>query len=270
MHGMLMPGMRFRSVGGAQLIAMLLLVSLASCTKTIVETHDVPVHDTTTIWTKGRAFVRFLSMLPNQGSISLSHSVSGSILPFDAAVSYTTGTGYPVPDSMAFTVYCHYTIATKSFDDSLPVPALPAHAERSYIFFAYQNPDTKAYFLQTTACDDSMKNIPAPSGYCYLRVMNGVNDFPTPRSQVYVYLNGSDTSLFTDPVTKAKIPLAYGDVQNYKLIKAGDITIDVKDDAGNLVHPTASRTTFAGQYYTLRRSGSHADGTDKIVLDGPE
>src|SRR5436305_1467535 len=103
----------------ALLIALLLLpLSITSCTKTVVQTRDVPVevHDTT----HGPTLMRFISMMPDGHPVLLKRSREASAQVFLSVAAGSSPQYIIIPDS-GVVFYLFRTI--DSCYDSLPLPA---------------------------------------------------------------------------------------------------------------------------------------------------
>ncbi len=229
-------------------------------------------HDTDTVVTNhtphGPAFIRFLAVLDNAGPISLK---TGGLTGLQFVQVQPSMDKQYIPITSDSSMKLYATFETGTFPnfgqhfDSLSIPnTLDSFTLTSVILFQSNvGVDT---FLTPFFANDSLKNIAAPAGMCYLRLVNGISDFPSPSPSVTLYLDDlNNQPVFKDNSGNPEM-VTYGELHNYVLVPAGQHTVYA---AGSTKSDNLQSTGFfsQGKYYTARFVGSKANGTAKLAID---
>jgi hypothetical protein len=234
-------------------LAVLTLSSLSSCTKTIVQTVDVidTVHDTVS----GPALIRFLSMLPDGSTISIRKTASGNDALFASATSYSTPLYLPVRPDTAVR-YFLYLSSQFSVFDSIPVQSLAAGSINTYALFL--DASTPPRILPAWG-NDSVKLVAAPAGYCYLRFINGIQDYP-PNAELYLDLDSIGNYVFPQPVH-------FGSIGNYTLVPIGNHAVMIQQPFASEALIAKNQSFEQGAYYTARAVGKESDQSANLFID---
>ena len=229
-------------------------------------------HDTDTlihnVTPHGPAFVRFLSVLDNGGPVTL-RTGSPKGLPFMQVQPSMDKQFIPITSNTSLKLYALFESGTfpnfSSHTDSLTIPnSLDSFTFTSVVLF--QNNVGVDTFVTPYFANDSLKRIDAPVGMCYLRLVNGINDFPSPSPSVTVYLDDLNSQPIFKDQSGNPAMVNYGELHNYVLIPTGQHTVyaagSTKTD--NL---SANTTFIQGKYYTARFVGSKIAGTAKLAID---
>jgi hypothetical protein len=244
-------------------LTALFLVTVNSCTKTVTQTVDSTFRDTvrdTAIVPAGGAALRFISMFPTSiaNSMDLTTDSGGSNRAY-----YTTNVTSPyyiqVPPSTPLTYYLFINQST--YLGPISLPSLAAGSITTVAVF-----DTNQGTVQIALGNDSAKSTSPPAGYCYLRFVNGVPDYPSPQPLVYLDLDGTDTSVFLS--NGFDRPYYFKEISPYSLIPSGTHTVNLREDRalGNIIY-TINSTFQSGLYYTAHITGTQAAGNVVFAID---
>jgi hypothetical protein len=213
----------------------------------------------------GPAFIRFLAILNNGSIISLYPSKT-STTPFASAQSQMTSPYIPVGTDSAFKLFASYHINSVGYLDSVSIPAekLTPFSLTTIVLFETDGAVDTALF--PFFANDSAKKVPAPAGWCYLRLVNGLADFPTPQPAMNIHLDSiTGPPLFMNGTNDA--PVYYQTVRNYVLVPAGNHNIFATNESDKTQLYTSAQTFESGKYYTARLTGRKQSGTDQFVID---
>lgn len=225
---------------------------------------DTVVHKDT-IHPKGPAFIRFLAVLDNGGAVTL-YPKQGAGTPFVNALPQMTSEYIPVRNDTSFKLYATFHTNTNQFLDSLTVPAdsLSPFSLTTIVLFETNSTDTALfpYFA-----NDSAKKVNAPPGMCYIRLVNGLADFPTPQPAMNLHLdNTTSPPLFTDP-SGSDASVFYQSAHNYVLIASGTHTVYATNESDKTQSYNITVDFKSGKYYTARLVGRKQNNTDMFVVD---
>jgi len=238
------------------------LVTVNSCTKTVTQTVDSTVRDTvhdTALIPVGGAALRFLSMFPKSVSNTwdFTNDSDGSNTAY-YSTSVTSPYYIQIPPSTPVTYYLFLNQST--FLGSIPLPSLGDGSITTVAVF-----DTSQGIIQIALGNDSAKSTPPPPGYCYLRFVNGVPDYPSPQPLVYLDLDGKDTSVFLS--NGFDRPYYWKEISPYALIPSGQHAVNLRDSPlGNIIYTNTS-VFQSGLYYTAHITGTQAAGNVIFAID---
>jgi hypothetical protein len=253
--------------------ALFVIPFLAGLTLSCAHSVDyLTLHDTDTVIHRdtlhpdGPAFIRFLSVTDNKGTISLKSSATATS-PWLVGLPQMDLQYVPIKSDSSFTLYAEFTVGPfpgTTHRDSIVIlgDSLKPFSLNTVVVF--QTRDTR---LVPIFANDSLKKTPSDLGKCYIRFVNGLPDFPQPTPSVFLHLdNAEGTPIFTD-AGGVDAPLPYQSLRNYVQITAGAHTIYARSvNSANDVY-SRSLNFEAGKYYTARLVGLKADGTDQFVID---
>jgi hypothetical protein len=230
------------------------------------------VHDTDTLVHRdtlhpsGPAFLRFLAVTDNKGTISLRTSRSATA-PWLVALPQMDLQYVPVRSDSSFTLFAEFNAGTfpgSLHHDSIFVPgdSLTPFSLRTIVVF-----QTRDTLLFPYIVDDSMKKVVTEPGYCYIRFVNGLPDFPQPTPSVYIHLDGvNGTPVFKDAGGNDEA-ISYQSVRNYAKMPAGGHTLFARSVTNQDDFYTAALNFESGKFYTARLVGLKSNGTDVFVID---
>jgi hypothetical protein len=229
--------------------------SFTSCTKTIVETKEVNVHDTTHVHdtTRGPTLMRFISMLPDGHPVFLKLSPEAGAPIFLSVPAGSSPQYIVVPDS-GIEYYLFLTI-DKCYD-SVAIPILTPNSIHTCALFKDTN--TTKFGI----ADDSAKLDLAPPGKCYIRFVDGIAQLPPGGPQLYLDLDQLGQSPFQ--VNSQAEPVQYGTINSYTLVPSGTHKIIVRNDQQEAL--STMQNLQSGAYYTVRAYGDYPS-TIKLAVD---
>jgi hypothetical protein len=179
----------------------------------------------------------------------------------DRAYYTTTGTSLyyiQIPPSTPLTYYLFINLST--YLGSISLPSLAVGSIITVAVF-----DTNQGIVQIALGNDSAKSTLPPPGYCYLRFVNGVPDYPSPYPQVYLDLDGTDTSVFLS--NGFDRPYGWKEISPYALIPSGQHAVNLRDaPLGNIIYTNTSQFK-SGLYYTAHITGTQAAGDVIFAID---
>lgn len=253
-------------------VALPLLLSgaalAASCTKTETVVETKTVHDTiVTPRPQGPAWVRFISMLPEAGTVTLWTDAARQKPPLANALSYSTMSFIPIDDTAGLTLYPDYYVSSVRYLDSINIGVRPQYSLTTIALFIRENHDGTNR-INAVFADDSARTIAAPPGKCYVRFINGMSDYP---SQPYLYLGyDSPQNSVWHSGTAPLGALATNDILNYTLVSTGPGTTRHQLYAttydGEVVD-SVNRSFAEGHYYTVRVWGRKSQSTNRMSVD---
>ena len=238
------------------------------CSHTVdVETvHDL-VHDTI----PGPAFVRFLAMLNNSKTSGIIHLTLTNPQNTDLFTDVNPEMRklfIPIPHDSIFLLYASYFYDMGSQKvDSVTIPTLASYSLTTIgLFRTTDISDPNRIFA--VFADDSIRRLTPPKDFCYVRLINGLPDYPQPSPSVNLYMDDINSEpLFKDELTGLPSPVNYREIRNYILMPAGNHDIWVRSESDATQNFKASQQFIQGQFYTLRLVGSKADGTAQLAID---
>jgi len=116
-------------------------------------------------------------------------------------------------------------------------------------------------YLSPVFADDSLRKNLAPKDSCYIRLVNGLQDYPQPFATVNMHIDDiHSAALFKNNVS-------YKEVGNYILIPAGNHQFFIRSETDITQSYPFTQQFIAGQFYTIRLTGKHADQTDQLSVD---
>ena len=222
--------------------------------------HDTVFHhDTLT----GPAFLRFITVL-NEGTTSpfiLITMKNGDL--FTTAGNIMTNEFLTVPHDSVFYLYASYFIdASTKKNDSIPIPRLKSYSMTTIVLFKTTDASDPNR-LSPVFVDDSVRRNLAPNDSCYIRLINGVPDYPQPFPSVNLHVDDIHApALFKDNAS-------YQEIRNYVVMPAGNHQIYVRSETDITQSYFASQQFIAGKFYTVRLTGRHNDtpATDQLTID---
>jgi hypothetical protein len=223
------------------------------------DTDTLVHHDTI----PGPALVRFLSVL-NNGTLSPIINITTksplNIDLFASADQYMRKQFYPIPHDSEFYLYTTYFISAGQKSDSIPIPSLKPYSMTTIALFKSSDPNDPDRLAPFFANDSLRKNI-APKDFCYVRLVNGLQDYPQPFPTVNMHLD----DIHSVPLFKSTV--GYKEIGNYILIPAGNHTIFVRSETDASQSYSANQLFVSGEFYTVRLTGKHADQSDQLIID---
>ena len=256
----------------APLFTIVLAVSLFTmgCSKSnpvstdTVRLHDTThVHDTTNTPLTGPAFIRFIVFLNNSQTVVLNRIAGSSSIPFTSAGSFTMRQYTPIRSDTSLDLTGTFYDSTKAYTSApFRIPALGASTLVTIALFETAGPTLSLPVFGVDPHDQP------PTGFGYLRLIDGCSDYPTPIPKVEAYLDALTTPpLFTDSTTHAPIFVAYQQMSPYVLVPVGAHHLLVKGTAGSSADYDLPLNVSDGQSYTARITGSRTLGTDRLYID---
>gem|GEM_PF-2346779 len=245
-------------------VTAVFVLSINSCTKTVTDTVYDTTHDTVHLHdTIGPALIRFISMLPDSitgGSpVVLSFSSDPKTASFFAG-NTIGGSYYPVAHDTAIQYYVFF--AGRLFD-SIPMPKLRPNSVNTYALFL----NTKGQIYYVPPASDSTKLKTPPSGYAYLRFINGVPDYPVPVATFYLDIDTVGNSYSLYHLNGQPRPIGFTEISEYALVKAGTHKVFVSAPYSSDADFTVPFSFQDGSFYTAHVTGSHSNNTAKFLID---
>jgi hypothetical protein len=221
------------------------------------DTDTVIHHDTI----PGPAFLRFLSVL-NNGMVSPIITVTTRNGDAFANVDkFMTNQFFPIPhDSTFYLLASYFTDVTNKKNDSIPIPSLKPYSMTTIALFKSNEP-IDPNRLSPVFADDSLRKNLAPGGSCYVRLVNGLQDYPQPFATVNMHLD----DIHAAPLFKNNV--SYKEIGNYILIPEGNHQIFLRSETDITQSYTITQQFISGQFYTIKLTGKHADQSDQISVD---
>ncbi len=228
-----------------------LLLGMNSCTKTIVQTNTV-VDTLHSVDTVGLAYIRFICMFPDTMTTSLRISKTSNANTLFATATQSVPGGYiPVRPDTSYTYFFSTTDNLWMDSEALPAPGLTM---TTYALFLSGN----RILISPTI--DSEQWTPPPSGYCYVRFLEGIAGSP---AQFFLDLDTIGHSLFYRSNGHSK-SITYPDFSSYVLVKAGEHTLFLRDPLTLETYAQIPGNFQDGSYYTVIATGT--SGTDAKLM----
>jgi hypothetical protein len=252
------------------LVTFLALFGLTGCEKIV----EVKVIETDTlrypVTRKGPGFVRFVSMLPGPTdvTIALRKSSDKNSPFFTIAEDRSSSQYFPLPDSTATQIFAHFRVAGQDQVDSFWVPWLNPGELITCALFQVNGEAPGRFRLKATFGNDSLRLRAPESGMAYLRLINGLSDYPSPQPMVNLTLKKFDGEpVFVSGGTEPS-HVGFAEFHNYVQVPAGltHVFVKAKEDPTPLYTPTAFDFREGG-YYTARLVGTRASGSDRFMID---
>ncbi len=237
---------------------------LSSCSHSVeVQT----IHDTI----PGPAFLRFLAMLNNSKTSGIVHLRLYSPQNQDLFTDVNPEMNkqfVPVNHDSALVLYANYFFGTGTQKfDSLTVPARKPYTMTTIVLFRSNDPGDPNRIFPIFA-DDSVRKLIAPKDSCYVRLINGLPDYPQPSPTVNMHIDDINAPpLFKDITTGQSSPVNFQEIRNYVLMPAGQHTIFVRSETDISQEYHSTLLFVKGQFYTIRLSGSKGEGSDQLSID---
>ena len=264
----------------ASLFSVFLIVSMISsgCSKsspTEVDTlrvHDTLTHRDTIIHKDtvihidtllvGPAHVRFISFLDNGSSITLKSSSGNNAPPIASATPQSIKSYLPIRSDTSLTIYATFSDGSLLKNSLFVIPSLGPQELVTIALFQTGNDLSPVFGVDSAIAQQ------APPGFAWLRLINGVSDFPVPSPRVNAWFDTfSNPPVYRDPMTHAEADVPYQGLANYVLVPSGQHTVLIKGPTGSTAIYTASHFFVDGGYYTFRTTGSRAAATDRASID---
>ncbi len=235
------------------------------------------LHDTTTVLhhdtIPGPAFIRFLAMLNNNnisGIVLLKLSNPQNPVLFTEVNPQMSKEFVPIAQDSSLFLYASYFYGTGTQKfDSITIPGFKPYSMHTAVLFR-TNEQGDPNRLFPVFADDSLRRVIAPKDSCYIRLINGLPDYPQPTPQVNLYIDDINApALFKDKTNGLPSPVSFQEIRNYVLIPAGSHQLFIRSQAdADPAHAYSTSQQFtAGEFYTIRLSGAKADGTDQMNID---
>ncbi|MDP4221102.1 MAG: hypothetical protein Q8916_09895 [Bacteroidota bacterium] len=239
-------------------------------------TDYITVHDTDTIYhhdtIPGPAFIRFLALLNNpstaSGTVHLKLGSPQNPDPFADVAPEMRKQFIPIPPDTALLIYATYFYGTGSQKvDSLTIPKRKPFSMATIVLFRTNDAGDPNRLFPIFA-DDSTRKLTPPKDSCYIRLINGLPDFPQPTPAVNLHIDDINApAIFLDPITGLPTPVNFQEIRNYVLIPAGLHKVFVRSESDASQYYSATQQFTSGQFYTIRLIGSKIDGTDQLSID---
>lgn len=256
-------------IGLMFLILFVALFGLTGCEKIV----EVKVVETDTlripVTRKGPGFVRFVSMLPGPTNVSIAlRKSSDKNSPFYTIAEDRSGSEfYPFPDSTATQVFAHFRVNGVDQIDSFWVPWLNPGEMITCAIFQVANADVQGRFnVLPVYSNDSLRLRPAAEGKAYLRLINGLSDYPSPEPMTNLALRQADAEpIFTNGTEPGY--LGFSKIHNYVEVPIGLTQVYVKAPGDPTPLYSLTHDFKQGGYYTARLVGFRQTATDRFVID---
>ncbi len=264
---MLLPGMKFHTLWPFA-FGLLLLASMNSCTKTVLETQTDTLRATDTLRdTLGphEAWVRFVSIFPasvaTELELSTTSDVNSSL--YTVAPNSLGGSYLPLRADTSFMFYISNPAMPGWEDSSLRIPVLGNTINTYALFLVDTSPGHPYFSVQSQRAVDSEKLTPPPADSCYVRFINGISD----GSAAFDFdLNALGNSLFL--TNGHSEPIYWAALSQYGLVRVGTHTIYLRTPGTTDAPLQLQNYTFrAGHWYTVIATGSLKENTGRINVD---
>jgi hypothetical protein len=224
-------------------LGVITLISMNSCTKTVVQTTVDSVKVIDTVLDKvGLAQVRFVCMFPAyDGQLINIYLPGDSIHQILTAQNICPNTYFDIRPDTLTTLYTRIP-SLNNWLDSIPIPS-PGPTLRTCAIFLADSIFTPVW------SNDSEKFTPPPPGYCYIRLINSAGAI----DPLFVDLDIVDSAVVFPHAQSQSIPPYQ--ISEYTLIPVGQHTIYLRvDDPNNpktVVAFSLGQNFEDGQYYTI-------------------
>jgi hypothetical protein len=145
--------------------------------------------------------------------------------------------------------------------DSITIPPFEPTEMYTCAIFGINDPESGQTKLAPGFSWDSLKVVPASEGKAYIRLINGLADYPTPSPAVTLKLKSANAEpLFAEPVPYSKIA-------NYVEIPTGtyQLFLSAPEESGNILN-TVTLNVAEGGYYTAMVYGRKSENTAKFAV----
>lgn len=242
-------------------LGVIILISMNSCTKTVVQTTVDSVTVIHTVKdTIGLAQIRFVSMFPAyDGQVINIYGAGDSIHQILIAQNLCPNTYFDIRPDTLTTLYTRIP-SLNNWLDSIPIPP-PGPTMRTYALFLAGSQGDSSF--TPVWSNDSEKFTPPPPGYSYIRLINSVADL----LPLFVDLDTvKNAVLFPRALSQSTPPFQ---ISEYTLIPDGQHMIYLRvDDSNNpktVVAFSLGQNFEDGQYYTILATGPSTNGS--IAID---
>jgi hypothetical protein len=233
------------------------------------------MHDTATVLhhdtIPGPAFIRFLAMLNNSQTSGIvllrMNSPQGQVL-FTDVNPQMRKQFIPIPQDSSFVLYASYFYGTGTQKfDSITIPPFKAYSMHTIVLFrTNESGDPNRIF--PIFADDSVRRLTAPKDSCYIRLINGLPDYPQPTPLVNLYIDDINApAFFKDKATGLPSPVSFQEIRNYVLMPAGQHQLFVRSQGNVTIFYQTSQQFIPGEFYTIRMTGAKKDSTDQMNID---
>ena len=216
--------------------------------------YDTVVHHDTI---PGPAFLRFISMFNAQIILRQGGSANPD---FTQVSTVMTKEFFAVPHDSTFVLYANYYFKPGMQKlDSITIPALKPFSMTTVAIF--ESGDTNNPVLFPKFADDSARRKLPPPDSCSIRFINGLPDYPQPQALVNMHLD----NINAPPLFPSQV--IFSEIKNYIIIPAGIHTIYIRSETDITQSYSLSFPFVAGEFYTARLIGRHADKDDQLIID---
>ena len=233
------------------------------------------VHDTDTLYRHdtipGPAFLRFLAILNNSKTSGIIHLKLYNTQNPDLFTDVNPEINkqfIPINHDSTIILYASYFFGTGTQKfDSITIPPRKPYTMTTIVIFRSNDPGDPNRLFPIFA-DDSVRKFIAPKDSCYVRLINGLPDYPQPNPSVNMHIDDIHApAFFKDMTTGQPSPVNFQEIRNYVLMPAGQHQIWVRSETDISQFYTSSQLFIPGQFYTIRLTGSKADGSDQLNID---
>jgi hypothetical protein len=176
----------------------------------------------------------------------------------------------PIPRDSSFVLYASYFYGTGTQkSDSVTIPRFGPYSLHTIVLFR-TNDAVDPNRIFPIFADDSVRRLIAPKDSCYIRLINGLADYPQPTPQVNMYIDDINGSpFFKDKATGIASPVSFQEIRNYALMPAGSHQIILRSQAdADPAHAFSAIQQFIpGEFYTIRLIGMKSDNTAAMNID---
>ena len=242
----------------------------SDCSHSVDVVHDTLYrHDTI----PGPAFLRFLAILNNSkisGIVQLRLFRQNNPDLFTQVNPEMAKQFIPINHDSTLVLYASYFFGTGTGTqkfDSLTIPPRKPYSMTTIVLFRSNDASDPNRIFPIFA-DDSLRKLEAPSDMCYIRLINGLPDFPQPSPTVNLHIDAINApAFFKDAATGLPSPVSFQEIRNYELMPAGQHMIWVRSETDISQEYHTSQQFVQGQFYTIRLTGSKAETTDQLSVD---
>jgi hypothetical protein len=258
--------MKFRFLALSAVLGTAAIVGSCTKTETVVETKIV--HDTiVTAAPHGPAWIRFISMLPEAGTVVLWTDREKANPPFTNALSYSSTAFLPILADTPMTLYADFFVNGIRYLDSINIGAQSQYSLTTAALFVRETHDETT--MNAVFVNDSARVVPAKAGECYVRFIDGMADYPASQPQLCLAFDSHDNSIWREGNQPQPV-WATSTILNYTLIPVGrgatHHVLYATTTDGEVVD-SVNRTFTEGHYYTVRVWGRKAQNTNRMSVD---
>ncbi len=233
------------------------------------------LHDTATVLhhdtIPGPAFIRFLAILNNSKASPIAQLQTSNTQNADLFTEVNPQMRkqfIPVLHDSTLVLYANYFFGSGTQKlDSLTIPPLKSYSMTTVVLFRTTDVNDPNRIFPIFA-NDSVRMLEAPANFCYVRLINGLPDYPQPSPSVNMHIDDINSpAFFKDNITGQPSPVNYQEIRNYVLMAVGQHNIFVRSESDITQSYSLTQQFLQGQFYTIRLTGSKADSTDQISID---